>query len=421
MPKCLIGFGWSKYYLFIIGNTILKIFKSLIFSISRKKERGLFGFTPILYDHTFVQSLFKYISFIFGGLIHNKKDKYLGRKKYFQILFVCFIYFFRWELKEFLYRLNLHYFEYWIFDFIFLFIFVNKYFTINIYKHQKYSMIFIIFTNLILLVISSFLKMIDDKDSDFYGKNSFGIVEKITGNKFAFIGIFFGFIFLSFIISYARVKMKVFIDLNFILPYKLIFDIGLIGFFFTTIAIIITTLTKCRGRKFIVENICIQDENDDYYFDNILIYIKNLRNSPNFYLEILLMTPTYLILCFLEFTCEMMIINYLNPIYILIKDNLYYLIVRIINYILRHPITLAQLIILEMAEALAILGYCVFLELIELRFCLLDENLKRNISDRGKRETIYINNSIEEIRDDESFQEEESNKDDDDNIELKKS
>ena len=450
MPKCPIGFGWSKYYLFIIGNTILKIFKSLIFSISRKKERGLFGFTPILYDHTFVQSLFKYISFIFGGLIflylikiktqnkimihnnkniklkgliHNKKDKYLGRKKYFQILFVCFIYFFRWELKEFLYRLNLHYFEYWIFDFIFLFIFVNKYFTINIYKHQKYSMIFIIFTNLILLTISSFLPLIDDKDSIFYRKNSFQIVNKKTGSKFAFIGILFAFIFFSFIISYARVKIKVFIDFNFILPYKLIFYIGLIGFVFSTIAIIISTFTKCKERKFIVENACIQDKNNDYYFDNILIYLNDLRNSPNFYLETLLVIPSYLIISFLEFTCEIMIINYLNPIFILIKNNLYYLIERLIKFGSLHRITLTQLIILEMIEALSLLRYCVFLELIELRFCLLDEDLKRNISERGNREAIYLNNSIDEIKYlDESFEDEDLNKDNDnENIELKNS
>ena len=61
-------------------------------------------------------------------------------------------------------------------------------------------MIFINFTNLILLTISSFLPLIDDKDSIFYRKNSFQIVKKKTGSKFAFIGILFAFIFFSFII-----------------------------------------------------------------------------------------------------------------------------------------------------------------------------------------------------------------------------
>ena len=116
-----------------------------------------------------------------------------------------------------------------------------------------------------------------------------------------------------------------------------------------------------------------------------------------------------------------MTINYLNPIFILIKDNLYYLIQRVTKFGPFHRITLTQLIILEMIEALSLLRYCVFLELIELRFCLLDEDLKRNISDRGSREASYLNNSIDEIKYfDESFVDEDLNKDsDNENIELK--
>ena len=49
--------------------------------------------------------------------------------------------------------------------------------------------------------------------------------------------------------------------------------------------------------------------------------------------------------------------------------------------------TLSQFIILEMAEILAIIGYAVYLEIIELRFFGLDEDLKRNIIKRGFRET----------------------------------
>ena len=128
-----------------------------------------------------------------------------------------------------------------------------------------------------------------------------------------------------------------------------------------------------------------------------------------------MVTPCYIIICFLEFTFEIMIINYLNPIFVLIKDNLYYFIVRIFNFALLHPITLAQFIILELAEALAILAYSVFLEVIEFRFLGLDKDIKRNISERGSRETI----SIEETKDlDESFEDENPNNNNE-NLELK--
>ena len=444
MSKCPIGFGCSKYYLFVFGTTIIKILKLLIFSISPNKKGGLFGFTPTLDNHNFIQSIYKYISFIFGGLIftylikiktkkenpininqnlkikgliHNKKGDELEKKTIYQILLVCFIFFFHQESTAIFYMFNLYYLDFWVFDFIFIFLFMNIFFIMNIYKHQKCSMIFIIITNFILLLISSFLPMIDDKDSDFYGKNSYQIIEKVTDNSISFVGILFAFIFISFILSYARVKTKVLIDFFFILPYKLIFYIGLIGFFFTTVALIISTFTKCQGREFIVENVCMKEKNTtDFYFDSISIYFNNLRDNPNFYLEIFVVTPCYIIICFLEFTFEIMIINYLNPIFVLIKDNLYYFIVRIFNFALLHPITLAQFIILELAEALAILAYSVFLEVIEFRFLGLDKDIKRNISERGSRETI----SIEETKDlDESFEDENHNNNNNENLELK--
>ena len=49
--------------------------------------------------------------------------------------------------------------------------------------------------------------------------------------------------------------------------------------------------------------------------------------------------------------------------------------------------TLTQFILLEMSEILSILGYAVYLEIIELRFCGLDKDLKKNIIERGFRET----------------------------------
>ena len=61
------------------------------------------------------------------------------------------------------------------------------------------------------------------------------------------------------------------------------------------------------------ENICIKNDNEKnnikYYFDNILIYFDDLKNS-NIYIEIFLFTPLYLMFCFFEFTCEIMIIYY---------------------------------------------------------------------------------------------------------------
>ena len=73
--------------------------------------------------------------------------------------------------------------------------------------------------------------------------------------------------------------------------------------------------------------------------------------------------------------------------------------------------TLTQFIILEIAEFIAILGYAVYFELIELRFLGLDADLKKKIMKRGARETLLksIDTNGDENKDyDESFLDESS-------------
>jgi hypothetical protein len=132
----------------------------------------------------------------------------------------------------------------------------------------------------------------------------------------------------------------------------------------------------------------------------------------NFYLEILLITPLYIIISFFEFTCEILIIHYLDPNFLLIRDNFYYGILRLIFFLIEpENIDNNQIIkfsILETTEFLALLGYSIYLEIIELRFCGLDEDLKEKIKERGIRDTtlkpIEENNSKSE-----SFIDEEGN------------
>jgi len=47
---------------------------------------------------------------------------------------------------------------------------------------------------------------------------------------------------------------------------------------------------------------------------------------------------------------------------------------------------------LQTSELLALLGYLVYFEIIELRFCKLDKDLKKNIANRGDRESRITKN-----------------------------
>ena len=76
---------------------------------------------------------------------------------------------------------------------------MDSFFVINYYRHQIYSLAFIIVTNSVLLIFSTFLK---NKDY----KTTYNIIYDFTGNNYSFIWIICSFILLSIILSYTRVK-----------------------------------------------------------------------------------------------------------------------------------------------------------------------------------------------------------------------
>ena len=445
MSNSLIGIGkCSKYYWYILGAILFRCLKDCIFgfvAIDPESKIGLIGFIPELSNHYLIQDFYKYISFAIGGaifmkilkknsqteeeklnikrnktiklktLIYNDKNHNLKSIPIRQILVICMIFCIHLELSRIMYLFDFNGLDFWTFDIIFTLFFMDVYFIFNYYKHQIFSMVFIIVINTILLLISSFLKNTNNESSELKNKNTYEIIEMVTGSKYLFIAVLFIFIFLSGLLAFGRVKVKIFMYFNYLSPYKIIFCIGLIGSVLTFIGLIFASFFDCSGKLKNIENYCIMSKTENgfekYYYDNIFIYFKELKNNIKnyrFYLEIIIITPLFLSLEFFGFACEMLIIYYLNPIYVLIRENLYYCILRFIfilsnidNY--TDYITSQQFFILQTSEIMALLGYIIYLEIIELRFCGLDKDLRRNIIIRGERETIQKpldDNSFEE-------------------------
>ena len=156
--------------------------------------------------------------------------------------------------------------------------------------------------------------------------------------------------------------------------------------------LIIISIFKCSDS---IADFCMIKDLDDetsLYIDNAIIYFQELgKTGKRMYIEIFLVIPFYLIIKYFEFTCEILVIYYFNPNYVLVRDNLYYGIIRLIFILVndkdyQHDISLTQFIILETSELLSIFAYGIYLEIIELRFCGLDRYLKRNIIKRSEKE-----------------------------------
>ena len=418
---------------------------------------GLLGFVPKLADHCIIQSIYRYSSFMLGGALFmyisqknskNESEKMINKEKegkekkvnerknlelkeipHFleseitknvrisQIIKIALIYCVHSELSRIMYLFDFSGLDFWTVDIIFIIIFMHSNFVINSGKHKKFSMIFIILLVTILLLISSFLPKTDhDKEEEkIKDKNTYQLIKAITGSNYSFIIIALIFFSLSCLLSYLRIQEKVLMDFHFLSPYRLIFFIGFVGFILSIIILTLTSYIKCSEENtYIIDNCLIsriRNNKTEYYYDNLVIYFEELKtnkNSYEFYLEIILMPLLLLVISFFEFSGEILTIYYLNPICILVRDNIYFGAIRLIfllynlnkNY--KQYITLEQFIILESAEILAILGYTVYFEIIELRCLGLDRNLKKNIIRRSSLETPIMPRevSFDEILDD---------------------
>ena len=143
----------------------------------------------------------------------------------------------------------------------------------------------------------------------------------------------------SFLISYSRVNLKLLMELKYVSLYKIIFYIGIIGCILISICLIITSIFQCHeshknGDDEKVYSCRIQYKNtSSYYFDSFPAYISEMNNikinNTNyeiyaFWSELFAVTPLKICAWFFECLFEILLIYYLNPIYILVSDCIYY-------------------------------------------------------------------------------------------------
>ena len=413
----------SRYYLFILGSAIFKFLSLILLGMKNvtKNGFGLFGFCPTFNDFNFIQSIFIYFGYLVFGILFlffkdikklelnelvaksttitrtfmtnrlPKENPKISKLKLFLLglAFVLYI-----EVKKVLYIEGFQFFNFWTVEIIFMIHFMRKYFVMDFYLHNKVSIIFIISICSILLLTASFLP------TSLLGKisgNAYENIEIKLGSKFYSILFIFIFIILSYDYSFSRIYSKILMQIKFISPYKIILAFGIVGFVISLIASIVSYFIGYR--------------------DNFNNYFSSMRNVLNggkpykFWVEIFCIYPLYSFTNFMELTFEILTIYYLNPFYVLMTNNLYYSITELISFlsnISSDGLKIAHFFIAEFSEFFAFLGYMVYLEILELNFCRLNENLKRIIIAKGEKEFRHLALAINKDND---FESEEDEKD----------
>lgn len=206
---------------------------------------------------------------------------------------------------------------------------------------------------------------------------------------------------------------------------KILITFGIIGTFLVIICFIFLTFIPCNSFKMditknlnnltyididnkkieIYKQACIlMDYNKDkgnlnFYYDNFFLLIDDFKS----YLEILKMV-VYLGMNSFIYFCQIIILKYLDSITILVNNNFYYFVLRLIIFIkykaeesyMKHSF----FFLMEIEELISIFAYFIYMEIIELKFCKLDYDLKKNITSRSISEIDILDEERSVIEDD---------------------
>lgn len=409
----------SRFNFYILGSAVFKLLSLFVLG-DKGKNIGFCGFSPILYNYNSMQSLYTYLGYIIIGsiwiFVSKKKEKevklttngfiYNNRefskstiKTKIYLFLVCFCFIFYIETENLLYSLGFHLLNYWTFETIFSFLLMKKYFVFNIYRHHKCSLIFVICSCSACLLVASFLP-----NSSTLGLNCYQVIKKTYGNYFYCFLIIIFFIFLSFTYSFSRTVLKVIMQARFVDINIYIIFIGITGVVMGLIYAFVLYYLKFS-----------------YNIIDYFIEFNESKRDYKFYLEIFLVNPLFIIAKYFQLYFEIQTIFYLNPIYGLVINNICFAIQKFINFAIYNFTGISNFIFSELSELLAILGYIFYLEIIELNFCGLNENVKESISQKGEDEFSETNSILDQIKGKEKYFElspkkceENDNSDDDD-------
>ena len=234
ISQMALGLKYSVFHeirIFVINlETITYFTSSFLFS-------SIFG---IIFLYINLKSLEKKESSLTSKKISSKNKNYYivndynpsnSSKKIKILLLLGIIFAFTELFDQFFYSNNLGGLDYWMFDIIFINIFMSKYMKIKILLHQKYSLYFCVISSFIFKFISNFL----DSHSLKNGKpvNVIKYVYYKYKNHWIFIPMFILlFILMMVIRAYGNTKLKYSMDILFLSPYRLLMTYGLIGLTF---------------------------------------------------------------------------------------------------------------------------------------------------------------------------------------------
>ena len=277
------------------------------------------------------------------------------------------------QLKQIFNVFGLKGLDFWMFELIFICIITSYMFKTQIYRHKIVSICIILIFSTIMKFISIYMTLSKEQEEKIYIEYKWVII----------IGLL-SFHIIILMRSYAYCKLKWLFDIKYISPIKILIIFGIFGSIICLIGSIISTKIKCSNKNPDVKYFCKVEKDDNKYYDNFIIFFQNIWKKNIVYI---LFEFFEIFLSFLLNLFIMLIIHNLSPEYLISSKYIFYFITELISYLWNRKYNQIYELL---AEFFAILSSLLYLEFIELNFCNINKDLKKNISRRSIEESSFI-------------------------------
>ena len=332
-------------------------------------------------------------------LIYENVEENLEKKSILYIIVIIILFNIQEMLTIFYFTFDLSYLDLFILELPLFSYFNYKILNVKIYKHHKFALYLSIIVCLTTKIMSLFAYAFSEDYKDLiFNKHRFLYAIGITS-----------YLIIIILRSYSVTAIKLFIDIRYISPSKILIVKGVFGVLMNVIIMLIFSYNKCGTVDDVDIHLC--NVLEDYpnrnvtYLENFFIYLETLNdtidNGRNY--EVIIEVVVSFIdsishYCYIYF--YFLVIKYLSTIHIIFQSFTYSFAVRILTIVISYfsntnfnkmELNLLTSIIAGISDTCAAISIFVYLELIELNFCDFNHNLRWKIIKRSEEEDLNFN------------------------------
>ena len=368
--------------------------------IAYNKENRFISRNSIEYSFKKLENKIKDNQTLDIELIHNEQELKDYPNKYLFIIISIWVV--NEEILNYYNSIFMH-LDFWMIELIIITYLMVNLLNLKIYSHQR-LMMGLTLIPFIIKVVTIILSYLDesnelnkeDETNYQYSKDIEKLKVIYVADKWLIVW-FLLYIILIAIRSYVNTKVKWLIDLKYISLNKILIIYGIVGSIFCLVISLVSTFISCGeftpNRKEFFEYFCTVEYGNEKFLESFKTYFLSEIEKIKIVWEMLKVIVG--IASFIGYRIFFLkTIENLTPIHLIFAFPLHYLInktyLSILNVIKNDGNALIDIEynwvkygLDYSSDVFSIIGYLIFLEIIELHFCKLDYYLRRKILARG--------------------------------------